>query len=70
MGELVESHSGFTYADRPVTLTWEGERLEIVEILAEWRTPEQKLFRVLTRDGRKFELAYSQVTEEWQIKSL
>ena len=30
MGELVECHSGFTYADKPVALTWEGRRLEIV----------------------------------------
>ncbi len=70
MGELVECHSGFTYADRPVALTWEGERLEIVEILTEWRTPGEKLFRVRTAEGREFELAYSLLTEEWQIKSL
>jgi len=28
MAELVECHSGFTYADKPVALTWEGRRLE------------------------------------------
>jgi hypothetical protein len=69
MGELVECHSGFTYADRPVALTWEGQRLEIVEILAGWRTPEKRLFRVRTTNGREFELAYSQAADEWQIKS-
>ena len=67
MDELVECHSGFTYADRPVALTWEGQRIEIVEILAEWRTPEKKYFLVRTTDGRKFELAYSQATDAWQI---
>ena len=67
MGELVECHSGFTYADTPVALTWEGQRLEIVQILAEWRTPEKKLFRVRTAGGMEFELAYSQATDEWQI---
>ena len=40
MGELVECHSGFTYAERPVALTWEGQRLEITRILAEWHSPE------------------------------
>jgi hypothetical protein len=69
MGELVECHSGFTYADRPVALTWEGQRLEIVQILADWRTPEKKLFRVRTTDDREFELAYSPATDEWQIES-
>jgi hypothetical protein len=70
MGELVECHSGFTYADRPVALTWGGQRLEIVRILAEWRTPEKHWFRVRSADGREFELAYSQAAEEWQIESL
>jgi putative sterol carrier protein len=67
MGELVECHSGFTYADKPVALNWEGRRLEIVEILAEWRTPDEKHFLVQTTAGRKFTLAYSQSTDEWQI---
>jgi hypothetical protein len=70
MGELVECHSGFTYADRPVALTWEDRRLEITSILDEWRTPEEHLFRVRTTDGREFELAYSQAMDKWQIKSL
>ena len=69
MGELVECHSGFSYADRPVALTWQGQRLEIIQILAEWRTPEKKLFRVRTTEGREFELAYSPATDEWQIKN-
>jgi putative sterol carrier protein len=69
MGNLVECHSGFTYADRPVALTWEGQRLEIVQILAEWHTPEKKHFRVRTTDGREFELAYSQATNDWQIQA-
>jgi putative sterol carrier protein len=68
MGELVECHSGFIYADRPVALTWEGQRLEIIRILAEWRTPENKHFRVRTTDGREFELAYSLAMDEWQIR--
>jgi len=69
MGQIVECHSGFTYADRPLALTWEGQRLEIAQILAGWRTPEKNRFRVRTTDGREFELAYSQVTDEWQIES-
>jgi hypothetical protein len=68
MGELVECHSGFTYADRPVALTWEGRHLEIVEILAEWRTPEKNHFRVRTSNNLEFELAYSHATNEWQIQ--
>lgn len=68
MGELVECHSGFTYADRPVALSWEGQRLEITLVQAEWNTPARKHFQVLTGDGRKFKLAYNQTTDEWQIE--
>jgi hypothetical protein len=70
MGDLVESHSGFTYADRPVALTWEGRRLEITRILAGWRTPDEHLFRVRTTDSRVFDLAYSQAMDEWKITCL
>lgn len=70
MGELVECHSDYTYAEKPVALTWEGRRLEIVEILAQWRTPEEKRFRVRTSDGREFELSYCEATGEWQIYQL
>jgi hypothetical protein len=70
MGELVECHSDYTYAEKPVALTWEGRRLEIVEILAQWRTPDEKRFRVCTSDGREFELSYHEATSEWQIYQL
>jgi hypothetical protein len=70
MSELVECHSGFTYADRPSALTWEGQRLKISRILAEWRSPESSHFRVRSEDGREFELVYTQLTEKWQIMTL
>ena len=68
MGELVECHSGFVYEDKPVALNWEGQRLEIVRILAEWRTPQKKHFQVRTTDGREFKLAYSLATVVWQVE--
>jgi hypothetical protein len=70
MSESVECLSGYDYAERPVALTWEAERLEIAEILAEWRTPSAKNFRVRTRDGRSFELSYNEPSGEWQIRQL
>jgi hypothetical protein len=70
MGELVECHSGFTYADKPIALTWESRRLEIVEISARWQSPEARHFRVCTNDGQKFELSYHEADNEWQITQL
>jgi len=67
MGELVECHSGFTYADKPIALTWESRRLEITEITARWRSPERQHFPVHTSDGQEFELSYHESDDEWQI---
>ena len=70
MGELVECHSGFTYADKPIALTWEGRRLEIIEITAQWHSPEARYFRVRTSDGQEFELSCRETDNEWQITQL
>jgi hypothetical protein len=65
--ELVECHSGYTYAERPIALQWEGERLEIEEIEAQWRIPGGRRFRVRVIDGRVFELFYGELYDEWRI---
>ena len=65
--EQVECHSGFTYAERPIALQWEGERLEIEEIEAQWRIPGGRRFRVRVVDGRVFELFYGELYDEWRI---
>ena len=77
MAELVECHSDFTYAEKPVALTWEDRHLEIVKILVQWRTPQARHFRVQTADGQEFELIYHMATDGypqsgygWQIHPL
>jgi len=79
MAELVECHSDFTYAEKPVALTWEDRHLEIVKILVQWRTPQARHFRVQTADGQEFELIYHVAIDEhpetpsgqqWQIHPL
>ena len=68
MNEMVECHSDYAYAEKPVALMWEGQRLEIAEILAQWRIPDEKHFRVRTGDGQVFELSYNEASGEWQIQ--
>ncbi len=70
MDELVECRSDYAYAVRPIALTWDGRRLEVSEVRAEWRTPEGKWFRVLTEDGRAFQLSYHEADQTWQIEPL
>jgi hypothetical protein len=66
-GDLVECHSGYAYADRPIAFKWKGERLEIAEIENRWRIPGGLRFRVRILDGRVFELFYGELYDEWRI---
>jgi hypothetical protein len=68
--DIVECHSSSAYDERPIALTWEGQRLEIIDILADWRTPDEHRFRVRTRDLRTFELAYREADAAWQIQPI
>jgi len=63
----VECHSGFAYAERPTAIFWEGQRHEVTEIDSQWRIPGGRCFRIRIKDGRAFELAYSEMKDEWHI---
>lgn len=66
--DLVECRSDSIYAERPLSLVWEGRRLEIAEILVRWRGPAERGFRVQTADKQVFELTYREVPDEWTIQ--
>ena len=70
MTRRVECYSGVEYAERPTAFEWEGRRLEVETVLAQWRTPEGRRFRVRVRDGQTFELTYVKSHDEWQIHQL
>jgi hypothetical protein len=67
MDELVECHSGSEYAERPTSLYWQGERLEVSEVINRWRTPDGIVFRVNTITDQQFELFYNEGFDEWRI---
>ena len=67
MTEMVECQSSFEYADRPVALRWNDQRLEIKNILNRWKTPEGRCFRVETTSEEVFELTYIEMNNEWRI---
>jgi hypothetical protein len=69
-GDLVECRSDSHYAERPLALTWDGQRFEIAEILARWQGPGERGFRVQTSDKQVFELTYREVTNEWEVQPI
>ena len=67
---IVECRSSSTYPERPLALTWEGERLEILAILSRRRTPEGYWFRVRTRDLQTFDLTFLEAGDRWKIRPI
>ena len=68
--DIVECRSDTEYPDRPLSLVWDGYRHEIAEIIAMWRGPGEKGFRVKTVSGQGFELTYREVPDEWHIQPI
>lgn len=66
--EIVECYSGHTYPERPRAFQWEGQRLEVSEIISRWRTPEATHFLIRIEDGQDFELIYHEPQDLWTIE--
>jgi hypothetical protein len=56
------------YAERPVALIWQGQRLEINEIVSRWRAPQGRHFLVKTQGNQLFELSYDEGKDIWQVR--
>lgn len=70
MENRVVCRSEYQYEQTPTAIVWDGQRLEIDAILAEWRSPQGKGFRVQTGGAGMFELFYDAVSSSWDISQL
>ena len=68
VNDPVVCRSDSQYPERPVALYYDGERLAIDQVLARWRTPEGRRFRVLARGHLAFELFYHEAEDRWEIE--
>jgi hypothetical protein len=66
----VNCYSGQSYAERPKSFILEGVEYEIEEIEKEWREPEERCFRVRTRDNKHFQLCYNESQDRWSLTEL
>jgi len=69
MTDAVVCHSGSQYAEYPLTFQFEGDALPVDEILARWRTPIGKCFRVCAA-GEVFDLYYDEAHDGWRVEQL
>ena len=68
--ETVECRSDTEYAERPLSLLWQGCRYEIAEIISRWRGPGEMGFCVKTTDGNTFELTYQEISDDWHVRPI
>ncbi len=66
----VKCYSGYLYAEEPRSLVWEESELDIESVEEAWQEPGKRLFRVVTHDGRLFELCYNEATDRWSAIEL
>lgn len=66
----VKCYSGYLYAEQPRSFVWQEKEYTIKSIRNAWQEPGKRLFRVVTEDGRLFELCYNQTFDQWSAVEL
>jgi hypothetical protein len=63
----VECRSDWSYAGRPLAVTWQGRRYGVRQVFAEWNAPEGPHFKVECELGFSFELIYQNAQDHWLV---
>lgn len=66
----VKCHSGYLYAEEPRSFVWQESELQVESVEKAWQEPGKRLFRVVTQDGRLFELCYNEAADRWSAVQL
>lgn len=63
----VNCYSGHTYAERPVSFTWQGIDYKVEEIEKAWQGPGERCFLVKTKNNKIFQLCYNEAEDRWSL---
>ena len=66
----IQCYSGRTYADCPISFSWQGYIYKVEKIEKYWQEPGEKHFRVRTKDDNLFEICYHELRDEWSATEL
>ncbi len=70
MAETVECVASALYPGDPLAFTWQAKRRQVRRVLARWRTPHGRAFRIQTAEDQPFALFYDEDTCQWRIVPL
>jgi hypothetical protein len=68
--DRVECRSDHDYMGRPLAFYWQEQRLEVAEVLVQYRTPTGFTYHVQTGNSGIFRLDYDTNTDEWTVQPL
>ncbi len=66
----VECISGYSGCDHPSAVWWHGQRQRIKTIYAEWRTPFEKHYRLLTAENYFLEAILNEKENTWKVERI
>lgn len=64
----VECYASSSYPQEPRVVHWQGQRLVVAEIEAQWRQPDGFGFRLRTSDGQHFAALYLIGDDRWHVQ--
>lgn len=66
----VECYSGSRDAERPIAVHWQGQRLDVVQVLRSWRTPNGPAFEVLVASDHRLRLELDENSDCWCVSEI
>ena len=67
MTARVACYAGHRGEETPRTFTAEGETLAVEEVVARWREPTWRCFRVKAEGGKQYLLRHHEETGRWEV---
>ncbi len=66
-GIQVECYAGYRGEETPRRFSLGERRIEVVDVVDRWRTPDNYYFKVLGDDGGVYVLRYDIVSAQWGV---
>lgn len=63
-------YSGFSYAERPEAILWQGKKINIKQCVQSRHTPDGKSFEVILENGWKVQLHYLEKEDRWIVSGI
>jgi hypothetical protein len=63
----VECYSGYTYAQEPRAVIWQGRRYPVIRVEQRWRVPGCLVFHLRAQTGALFRVKYHEAEDQWAV---